>query len=198
WYWTCEANLETRARQDGMPYPLWRDQGYITVVPGAIISKDYVAEQVRQLFAEQDVQFMAFDVAKIGDFLEACERIGLAAWRFKGADERPGQGLMMVPHAQGSKIVFSDKQLSMPTSIEALDDGLRAGTVIIDANPVTTACASNAALKTDATGNRFFDKANSRGRIDGLITVAMVAGAAAMKTPKAKKSVYEKRGVIVL
>lgn len=198
WYWTCEANLEKRERQDSMPYSLWRDQGHLTVVPGASISKDYIALEVARLVDEHDVQFLAYDVAKMASFIEACERVGLAVWKFKGADEKPGKGLMLVPHGQGLRIAFQDKQLSMPTSVEALEDRLRLGTLVIDANPINTSCASNAAPISDATGNRAFDKNRSRGRIDGLITLAMAVGAADMKTPKAKESVYSKRGAIML
>jgi phage terminase large subunit-like protein len=199
WYWTCEANLDERARKDQMPYELWRDQGFLNVVPGASITKDFIALEVARIFDEQLVQFLAYDVAKMASFIEACDRVGFAVWKFRGDKEKPGQGLMLVPHGQGLRISFSEKQqLSMPISVEELEDRLRLGTIVIDANPITTACASNAAPISDFAGNRAFDKSRSRGRIDGLVTLAMAAGAAAMKTPKPRTSVYEKRGIITL
>ncbi|MNY83162.1 hypothetical protein D3C86_2257350 [compost metagenome] len=39
-------------------------------------------------------------------------------------------------------------------------------------------CAANAALIADGQKNRAFDKKRSRGRIDGLVTLAMAAGGA--------------------
>lgn len=188
WYWTSGTNLEKRERQDSMPYQLWSDQGHLTVVAGDAITKDYIALEVARLVDEHEVQFLAYDAAKMASFIEACDRIGLPVWRFKGADEKPGRGLMLVPHGQGLRIAFQDKQLSMPTSVEAMEDRLRLGTLVIDANPINTACASNAAPISDATGNRAFDKQRSRGRIDGLITIAMAVGAADMKSPKPKKA----------
>ncbi len=185
WYWTCEANLEKRARQDQMPYDIWRDQGALIVVPGASINKEFVAAWVRDFADQHDVQFLAYDVAKLASFMEACDAIGFPTWRYKGPKERPGQGLKMVAHAQGTRIAFADQQLSMPTSIERLEDVLRDGTMVIDANPINTACASNAVVIADATGNRAFDKARSRGRIDGLVTLAMATGAATMAARKA-------------
>jgi phage terminase large subunit-like protein len=39
-------------------------------------------------------------------------------------------------------------------------------------------CAGNAMVEADGQGNRMFDKKKSRGRIDGLVTLAMGVGAA--------------------
>ena len=179
WYWTRGANLDKRAREDRMPYDIWAANGFLNVVPGESIDKDFVALQVAQLVADQSVEFMTVDMAMLASFEEACGRVGLATWRYKPG-ERAGTGLKLVPHAQGTKVMFEDRQLCMPRSIEALEDRLRLGTITIDDNPVTTACAANAAPVTDATGNRAWDKKRSRGRIDGIVTVSMVTGAAAM------------------
>jgi phage terminase large subunit-like protein len=43
---------------------------------------------------------------------------------------------------------------------------------------VTYSCAANAAMDEDGMKNRAFDKKRSRGRIDGLVTIAMGVGAA--------------------
>jgi phage terminase large subunit-like protein len=66
----------------------------------------------------------------------------------------------------------------MPTSIEKLEDHVLDGTITIDDSPVTYMCAANAYVDRDGQDNRCFDKARSRGRIDGLVTTAMVVGAA--------------------
>ena len=44
--------------------------------------------------------------------------------------------------------------------------------------PVLSMCASNATVVTDPAGNRKFEKAKSTGRIDGMVALAMAAGAA--------------------
>ena len=181
-YWTCEANLSQRARTDRMPYDVWAADGHLNVVPGASIDKEFVATEVAQLVAAHDVQFLAFDTAGMAAFEEACVRIGLATWRYTGPDARAGKGLKLMPHAQGTRVAFDDKRLSMPRSIEALEDLIRRGEITIDSNPINTACASNAAPVVDAVGNRAFDKrpGKSRGRIDGLVTLAMGVGASCM------------------
>jgi phage terminase large subunit-like protein len=170
-----------------MPYDVWRDNGHLIVIEGASIDKEFIAAFVQSLTAEQLVEFLAYDVAKMFQFKEACQRIGFEVWQYEGPKAKAGRGLKLVPHAQGLKMGFAEKQLSMPISVEALEDRLRKGSITIDNNPINTACASNAAPITDAMGNRAFDKARSRGRIDGLITITMAAGAAAMTKPKPRK-----------
>ena len=46
-------------------------------------------------------------------------------------------------------------------------------------NPVLRMCAVNAVVTRDPTGARKLDKAKARGRIDGMITLAMATAIAA-------------------
>ena len=48
----------------------------------------------------------------------------------------------------------------------------------------------------DGQGDRCVDKARSRGRIDGMVTIAMGIGAATAAHKPKKRSVYASRGVI--
>lgn len=197
WYWTTAVGLAERAIADQAPYPLWVERKLITAVPGPVIEKSYVAERVAELVAEHDVQLLAFDPAGIADFISACDTAGLAVWRWS-PKEPEGQGLKLMSHAQGTRVVFEDKQLCMPRSIERIEDRILNGTVTIDDSPVTYSCAANAALITDAQKNRAFDKKRSRGRIDGLVTTAMAVGAAT-GAPEAEGSVYSAdRGLLIL
>lgn len=178
WYWTTKAGLPDRAVADQAPYEDWVDQGYLTATPGAVIDYTFVATQVKQFCVEQAVEFMAVDPAFIGDFISACEDIGFEAWRFEGPDEPEGSGLKIVSHMQGKKVSFDPSRLSMPKSITALEDRILAGLIDIDDSPVTYNCAANAAIDADGQDNRCFDKKRSRGRIDGIVTIAMGVGAA--------------------
>jgi len=178
WYWTTQQGLADRARADQAPYEQWVEQGHLTAVPGAVIDKTYVAQRVAEIVAEHDVQFLAFDPAGMADFMKACDDVGLDVWKYEGPDKPEGQGLKLVSHAQGTRVMFEDKQLCMPRSIERLEDRILTGGITIDASPVTYSCAANAALISDGQKNRAFDKKRSRGRIDGLVTIAMATGSA--------------------
>lgn len=196
WYWTTAEGLADRALADNAPYELWREQGHLTAINAPVIDKTFVAAQVKAIVSDHDVEFLAFDVAGIDDFIKACDEIGFPVWRWKGPDdpEGEGNGLKLVSHAQGTRIVFEEKQLCMPRSIERLEDAILAGTITIEESPVTYSCAANALVVSDAQKNRAFDKRKSRGRIDGLVTIAMAVGAATA-TFEDGRSVYESRGL---
>lgn len=180
WYWTTQSGLKKRALADNAKYVEWAADPEVdfTAVPGAVIDKTFVAAEVASICAKHDVQFLSFDPAGIADFISACEQIGFPVWKFEGIDKPEGVGLKLVSHGQGKRIVFEDKALCMPRSVERLEDRILAKTIDIDNSPVTYMCAGNALLDADGQGNRAFDKKRSRGRLDGMVTIAMVAGSA--------------------
>lgn len=181
WYFTTRAGIHDRARDDNAPYDKWADDPAVTLkaVPGATIDYEFVGAKVKALIdAGHDVRFLTFDPAKIGDFIDACGRIDFPVWKFEGPDEPQGDGLMLVSHGQGTRIVFRERALCMPKSIEQLEDAILDGDIVIDKSPVTTMCASNAIIVSDAMNNRAFDKKRSRGRIDGMVSIAEAVGAA--------------------
>ena len=198
WYWTTAEGLADRAKSDQAPYEDWVAEGYLTAVPGSVIDLTFVAIVVRDLAAEHDIAFLAFDPAFMGLFEEACEAIGFPVWRYEGPGKPEGTGLKLVMHAQGKRVMFEDKQLCMPQSITKLEDAILTERIVIDASPVTYSCAANAAIDEDGQANRCFDKKRSRGRIDGIVTVAMAVGSAAMNEQPPKKSVYAARGILVI
>lgn len=192
WYWTTKDGLAERSRSDNAPYDRWAadETVNLTAVPGSVIDKTFVAAKVAELVSEFDVQFLAFDVAGLSDFIGACEEIGFPVWKFEGKDKQEGKGLKLVPHAQGKKRMFEERQLTMPTSIERFEDKILSGGITIEACPVTYMCAGNSLIDHDGQGNRCFDKKRSRGRIDGMVTNAMAAGAA-LADFEAKKPAFQ-------
>lgn len=178
WYWTAADGLADRAVSDKAPYEKWVEEGWLTAVPGATIGKTFVAAEVARICAEHDVQELVFDIAQMADFLTACEEIGFDVWQFDGPDKPKGSGLRLVKHAQGTRVMFEDRQYCMPRSIERFEDRILKEAIVIDDSPLNYMCAANAAILPDGMNNRAFDKKRSRGRIDGLVTMAMGAGAA--------------------
>ena len=198
WYWTVKARLKERAIADQAPYVEWAEAGLITALDSATVDKTFIAAEVQKLCAEHDVQFLAFDPAGIADFIAACEQIGFPVWKWEGPDKPEGIGLKLVSHAQGKLVRFEDKQLTMPRSIERLEDRILSKTITIEESPVTYSCAANAHLDSDGQANRAFDKKRSRGRIDGIVTIAMMTGAADNELGEQGPSVYSERGLLVL
>ena len=90
--------------------------------------------------------------------------------------------------------MFNDRQLCMPHSITRLTDKVLKGEITIAANKMTDVCAANAVLIMDGMGNKAFDKQRQRGRIDGMVSMAMAVGASADVKP-ARRS-YMSAGVM--
>lgn len=178
YYWTTAVGLKERSLKDNAPYELWVEGKFLTANTGPTIDKTFVAARLAEIAQRHKLQFLAFDPAGIADFIDACGEIGFPVWRYEGPDKPEGRGLKLISHAQGTRVLFQEKQLCMPRSIEALEDAILNHNIVIDDSPVTYMCAANAALVEDGQKNRAFDKKRSRGRIDGLVTIAMATGAA--------------------
>ncbi|EBA18390.1 hypothetical phage terminase large subunit [Roseobacter sp. SK209-2-6] len=178
WYYTRSYELEERETADHINYREIEAAGQLTITESATIDYSFVAEQVKQLCAKHEVVQLVVDSAFIQDFIRACDDISFQVWLYEGPEEPEGNGLKIVRHAQGGKVVFEDKMLCMPVSVRHLEDHILKGNVLIDDNRLTTICASNSVLDTDAQKNKWFNKRRSRGRIDGMVTITMAVGSA--------------------
>lgn len=176
-YWKPKVGLEKKAVEDHAPYVEWAASGLLNAVPGRSIEYDFVAAQVQRIANDFDVEMMAVDPAFLTDFRQACDRIGLETWVWSPEQEF-GSGLKIMVHGQGRLGMQSKKALWMPRSLQQLEDAILTKRAVIDESPVTKWCSGNAAVQADAQNNRFFVKKVQRGRIDGLVVLAMLAGAA--------------------
>lgn len=191
WYWTCDARIAERSTADQIPYRELAAAGLITITPGPVIDYEFVAMQVQKLCVENDVVQLVFDAAFIGEFMKACDNIGFPVWRYEGPDKPAGVGLKIVGHSQGMRMLFEDKQLCMPISIRHLEDHILKGTITIERSRLTDSCASNTVIVSDAQKNKMFDKNKSRGRIDGMVTIAMAVGSATSEMEAAENGSFD-------
>lgn len=198
WYYTTEARIAERSTADQIPYREIEAAGQLTITQSATIDYSFVVQRVQKLCAEHDVEQMVVDSTFIQNFMRAADDAGFPVWEFKGDDEPAGVGLKIVRHAQGGKVVFEDKMLCMPLSMRHLEDRILKGELVIDRNRLTTICASNAVVRSDAFKNKWFDKNKSRGRIDGMVTIAMAVGSAASQMDGRSRSYLEDEDLIVL
>jgi phage terminase large subunit-like protein len=194
WYWTREFEVEARSTLDHIPYRDLEADGKLTITPGRVIDYSFVAKQIIDLCASQNVVQMAIDSAHMEYLLREFSSQNFLYWVYEGPESESNGGLKIVRHKQGKNVAFVNKKddadsaeqfLYMPKSITQLEDKMLNGEVIIDDNKLTTICASNTVIDADAMNNRMFDKNRSRGRIDGMVTIAMAVGSAssAMEAP---------------
>lgn len=158
-----ENNIEGRSDEDRVPYALWTQQGHITLIPGSTIDPSFIAHHLMMMGDIYDIQAIAFDRWRIEDLKR---ELGLL-----------GGALPLVSHGQGFK--------DMSLAVDALERAVAERKLCHGGNPPLNMCASNAVVTRDPAGGRKLDKSKARGRIDGLVALAMALNVAKPAEPEA-------------
>jgi phage terminase large subunit-like protein len=160
-FWLPEYGLAERARKDRVPYDAWAKEGYITTTPGRSIEYESVALYIAELFETSDVRKIAFDRWNMKHLRPWLVRAGMSESLIDDRFIEFGQGYQ-----------------SMTPALRTLESLLLSEKLKHGNHPVLTMCASNAVVKSDEVGNRKLDKKKSRGRIDGMVALAMAVAMA--------------------
>lgn len=156
-FWLPKHGLAEKSRKDRVPYDLWEKQGFLHTTPGKAIEYEYLAEYLRGFFDEYDVQAVAFDRYNMKF---------LTPWLVKaGFDD--GELEKFIEFGQGTA--------SMTPALRELEVKLLNASLRHGNHPVLSMCCANAKVIGDS-GARKFDKKTARGRIDGMVALAMAVG----------------------
>lgn len=174
-FWLPGEGLREKALKDRVPYDVWAKGGLLETPPGRSIEYEFVAEYLCGLFDDLDIRKVAFD------------RWGmrhLKPWLTKA-----GLG-----EAELERFIdFGQGFASMSPALRTTEEMLLSEKVRHGAHPVLTMCAANAVVKPDPSGNRKLAKDKSRGRIDGMVALAMALSVAA----DAENVVFDMSAMIV-
>ena len=164
--------IRERAKIDKVPYDIWADQGFLTLIDGPVIVPAVVARHVAEAAEEYDLQMLAYDRWRINDFQRELDAIGAT--------------IPMAPFGQGFK--------DMAPAVDRLEILVAEHKLRHGGHPLLNMCAANAVAVRDPAGNRKLDKAKSTGRIDGLVALAMALGAASHGGEAMPASPWEDEG----
>lgn len=156
-FWLPKHGLIEKAKKDHVPYDLWEKEGHLLTVPGKAIEYEYIAEYLRGVFDRYNIKQIAFDRYNF-QFL----RPWLVDKDF--TDEELEK---FVPFGQGTQ--------SMTPALRELETKLLNARLKHGDNPILKMCAANCRVM-GTTSARKFDKIKSRGRIDGMVSLAMAVG----------------------
>lgn len=156
-FWLPGAGLAEKSRKDRVPYDLWAKQGFLNTTPGRAIEYEFVAEAMRAAFDKFKIQKIAFDRALFEH---------LKPWLVR-ANFSDDELAKFEPYGQGT--------LSMTPALRELETKLLERKLRHGMHPVLEMCARNAKVVGDS-GARKFDKKTARGRIDGMVALAMACG----------------------
>lgn len=175
-FWLPEEGLETRSKQDRVPYDTWYAQGYLEVVPGKSIDYEYIAQHLWQ--RKQDfpnIKAVAFDRWNFKH---------LRPWLLKaGFTEKEVDETLFVQFGQGFQ--------SMSPALRTLEADILNNRLAHGNHPVLTMCANNAVVLKDPAGNRKLVKSKSSGRIDGMIGLTMARGAVPLEVVAEQPKQYQ-------
>lgn len=173
-FWVPEAKLRDDANRYLDQYRVWAERGFLSVTPGDAVDYAFVKKKILE-----DAQ--KFRIASINvDRLFQAYQLSL---------ELADEGLAVVGMGQGF--------MSMATPMRELERRLLARKVHHGGNQVLRWMADNVAVKQDPAGNMKPDKANSQGKIDGIVALVMALDRA-MRSEAPSVSVYETRGMVMI
>ena len=161
--------IREKARTEKVPYDLWADQGFVTLIDGPVIVPAMVARHVAEAAERYNMQLLAYDRWRINDFQRELDAIGAS--------------IPMAPFGQGFK--------DMAPAVDKLERLVAERKLRHGGHPVMNMCAANAVAERDPAGNRKLNKMKSVGKIDGLVALAMALGAAAHEDTSVPASPWE-------
>lgn len=163
-FWLPADGLADKARKDRVPYDVWHRDGNLLTAPGKSVDYEFVAEHLRGVFDRFDVGKVAFDRWGFQHLKSWLLKAGFTEELIEERFEEFGQGYQ-----------------SMSPALRALEGEILNGRLAHGGHPVLTMCAANAVVQMDPSGNRKLAKDKSRGRIDGMVALAMAMGVAPLQ-----------------
>lgn len=177
-----EDGLAEKADADRAPYVEWCDAGYMTATPGKTTRLDFIARSVQEDANNFRLEQLAYDAWLVKKFQDELDDLGV---------EFP-----IVEHPQGWNR-RKDSPLSMPDSINALEQLILDKRIRVAVNPALRSAIMGSRFLTSETGLRRFSKQKATQRIDLAVALAMAAGVAESR-PEAPDNPYETRGIRTL
>lgn len=172
-FWVPEAALQNSQNRYREQYRRWAKEGWLQVTPGEATDYGFVK---RQILA--DAQRFSLVDLNIDRYFQAHQL----------ANE------MMDELGEERIVGFGMGFASMAAPMKEFERRLLARKIRHGGNPVLRWMADNVAVKQDPAGNLKPDKANSQGKIDGIVALLMALDRA-MRHEQSKRSVYEDSGL---
>jgi phage terminase large subunit-like protein len=155
WFFCPGNSLRARADRDGVPYPQWAEEGFITPTPGDIIDYRAVEARIREICEQFDVREIAFD-----------EKFAQPVMAPLLEDDFPVVTMPLDVKSQAAGLISLERPI--------ISRKLRHG-----GHPVLRWCFANVETFTGFSGLRTMHKGKSRDRIDGAFATWMAVARAA-------------------
>lgn len=162
--------LSEKSHKDKVEYDVYAKTGFLRTTPGKAIEYRFVAKFLREIFDEFDVQAVGFDRYNMKFLVPWLVEEGFSQQEID----------KFVEFGQGTA--------SMTPALRDLEVKLLNGQLKHGEHPLLNMCAMNARVVGDS-GARKFDKKTARGRIDGMVALAMAVGVMPQQGTEEKGSI---------
>ena len=176
-FWLPGQGLREKAKADRVPYDVWEKAGHLMATAGPVVDYGFVAAHLRAVCQRYDVRKIAFDRWNYAHLKPRLADVGFTD------DQLDGDNAIFVQFGQG----FA----SMSPALAELEGAVLTERIAHGGHPVLAMCAANAVVQMDPAGNRKLAKSKSRGRIDGLVALAMAMSVAGTWQEASAKSFWE-------
>ena len=180
--WLPAKGLKDKAHEDRAPYDIWRQKGFLEVVPGPVIEYGHVAKAIRKSFERYEIRKFAYDRWRMQALVPYLKLEGVDESLIDERFESFGQGFK-----------------SMSPACRGLERLLASGKIRHGGNPILRWNAANAMAKVDPAENIKLVKKHEAQRIDGIIALAMAIGVMEADIGERRvESIYETRAPLVI
>jgi phage terminase large subunit-like protein len=160
-FWLPGEGLREKARSDHVPYDLWKREGLLETTPGGSVEYEFVAEYMWQVFRDFDIRAIGFDDWNFRH---------LKPWLLRAGFPEDEIELKFIPIRQNYQ--------EMSPALRTLESRIAERKLLHDGHPVLAMCAANAVVVSDGKEGRMLTKKKSRGRIDGMVALALAQAVA--------------------
>lgn len=169
-FWLPEVGLREKSKADRVPYDVWHKQGFLEATPGPTIEYEFVSAYLYNLCERYDVRMIAFDRWNFRHLKSWLLKAGFSEGQLPSESGPPNKNAIFEKMGQGFQ--------SMSPALRDLESAFLGGSLVHGDHPVLFSCARNAVVDRDPAGNRKLTKHKSRGRIDGMVALAMAMSVA--------------------
>lgn len=174
-FWCPESRLTAEDNRYRDQYQAWERDGYLVATPGDAVDYAFVKQQVLEDASHFALQDMNVDRLFQG---------------YQLSQELADEGITVFGMGQGF--------LSMAVPMKEFERRLLARKLNHGNNPILRWMADNVAVRQDPAGNLKPDKAESEGRIDGIVALVMALDRAMRNEGGGSESPYESQGLMVV
>lgn len=175
-FWLPEQGLKEKAKEERVPYDIWKNNKFLNTTPGATIDYDFIAAKLNTMRNECNFQRIAFDDWGWNVFKKSLES---AEFKESWIDS------VFFKFSQAAKYISP--------AMAVLEGMLLNGLIKHSNNPLQNWCMSNAVVIEDHNEHRKIVKKAEARKIDGAVALVMASGVM-METP-VKKKAYKGTGI---